>query len=177
MNSERCWAISLSDFEISLSNFEIAQRNFEIAQRKTQRKMSTPSLLTPLKGLIGKVYHGPRRQYRSNRTEYRIESKFANFFKRPKNREDGSDFDDFWTESIVLTQSIFSKIFERTKNYRIDRIDRLIDRIDRWPPCWAKVWSNVRSNNRSGKCSVSLWGHPNPLWSPCLLYTSDAADE
>ena len=59
-----------------------------------------------------------------------IESKFAKIFKRPKNREDGSDFDDFWTESIVSTQSIFSKIFERTKNYRIDRIDR-IDRLDR----------------------------------------------
>ena len=44
-----------------------------------------------------------------------IESKFAKIFKQPKNREDGSDFDDFWTESIVSTQSIFSKIFERTK--------------------------------------------------------------
>ena len=52
-----------------------------------------------------------------------IESKIAKIFKRPKNREDGSDFDDFWTESIVSTQSIFSKIFERTKNNRIDRID------------------------------------------------------
>ena len=60
-----------------------------------------------------------------------IESKFAKIFKRPKNREDGSDFDDFWTESIVSTQSIFSKIFERTKNYRIDRIDRLDRSIDR----------------------------------------------
>ena len=59
-----------------------------------------------------------------------IESKITKIFKRPKNREDGSDFDDFWTESIVSTQSIFSKIFERTKNYRIDRIDR-IDRLDR----------------------------------------------
>ena len=40
----------------------------------------------------------------------------------------GSDFDDFWTESIVSTPSIFSKIFEQTKNYRIDRFDRSIDR-------------------------------------------------
>ena len=60
-----------------------------------------------------------------------IESKFAKIFKRPKNREDGSDFDDFWTESIVSTQSIFSKIFERTKNYRIDRIDRFDRSVDR----------------------------------------------
>ena len=36
-----------------------------------------------------------------------IESKFAKIFKRLKNREDGSDFDDFWTESIVSTKSIF----------------------------------------------------------------------
>ena len=69
-----------------------------------------------------------------------IESKIAKIFKRPKNREDGSDLDDFWTESIVSAQSIFSKNFERRKNYRIERIDRLdrldrrIDRIDRRPP-------------------------------------------
>ena len=60
-----------------------------------------------------------------------IESKFAKIFKQPKNRQDGSDFDDFWTESIVSTQSIFSKIFERTKNYRINRIDQLDRSIDR----------------------------------------------
>ena len=52
-------------------------------------------------------------------------------FKRPKNREDGSDFDDCWTESIVSTQSIFSKIFERTKKLAIsidiDRLDRSVD--------------------------------------------------
>ena len=60
-----------------------------------------------------------------------IETKFTKIFKRPKNREDGSDFDAFWTESIVSTQSIFSKIFERTKNYRIDRIDRFDRSVDR----------------------------------------------
>ena len=27
----------------------------------------------------------------------------AKIFKRPKNREDSSDFDDFWTELIVMT--------------------------------------------------------------------------
>ena len=59
-----------------------------------------------------------------------IESKFAKIFKLPKNREDGSDFDNSWTESIVLTQSILPKFFERTKNYLIDRIDRLDRSID-----------------------------------------------
>ena len=33
-----------------------------------------------------------------------------------ENREDGSDFNDFWTESIAATRSIFSKIFARPKN-------------------------------------------------------------
>ena len=28
-------------------------------------------------------------------------------FKRPKNREDGSDFDDFWTKSIAAMLPIF----------------------------------------------------------------------
>ena len=54
-----------------------------------------------------------------------IESKITKIFKRPKNREDGSDFDDFLTESIVSPWSIFQKFCERPKNYRIDRIDRL----------------------------------------------------
>ena len=44
-----------------------------------------------------------------------IESKIRKIFKQPKNREDGSDFDDFWTESIVSMQTIFSKNFERMK--------------------------------------------------------------
>ena len=48
-----------------------------------------------------------------------IESKVAKIFKRPKNCWDTSDFDDFWTESIVSTQSIFSQILERTKNYQM----------------------------------------------------------
>ena len=74
-----------------------------------------------------------------------IESKFAKIFKRPKNREDGSDFDDFWTESIVSTQSIFSKIFERTKNYRIDRIDRFDRSIDRSYRSMAALVVNVTS--------------------------------
>ena len=40
-----------------------------------------------------------------------IESKFAQKLNG-QNREDGSDLEDFWTESIVSTQSILSKIFE-----------------------------------------------------------------
>ena len=68
-----------------------------------------------------------------------IESKFAKIFKRPKNREDGSNCDDFWTESIVSTQSIFSKISNEQKMIEpiesIDSIGWSIDRIDCWPPC------------------------------------------
>ena len=33
-------------------------------------------------------------------------------FNRPKNREDSSDFDDFWTESIATALAIIFKIFE-----------------------------------------------------------------
>ena len=36
-------------------------------------------------------------------------------FKRPKNREDSSKFDDFWTKRIVSARPISGKIFERTK--------------------------------------------------------------
>ena len=71
--------------------------------------------------------------YNIDRIEWNIESiesKFAKKIKRLKNREDGLDFDDFWTESILSTQSIFSKIFERTKNYRIDRIDQFDRSVD-----------------------------------------------
>ena len=38
---------------------------------------------------------------------------------RLKNREDGSDFDDFWTESIATTRSSFSKIFAPPKIFRV----------------------------------------------------------
>ena len=54
-----------------------------------------------------------------------------NICKQPKNHEDGPDFDYFWTEPIVSTQSIFANFFERTKNYRMDRIDRFDRSIDR----------------------------------------------
>ena len=64
--------------------------------------------------------------------EYRIDPmEIRKNVQTSENREDGSDFDDFWTESIVSTQSIFSKVFERPKNYRINRIDRLDRSVDR----------------------------------------------
>ena len=39
-------------------------------------------------------------------------------FKRPKNREDGSDFDDFWTKSIAAMQPIFWNFFDGPKNFQ-----------------------------------------------------------
>ena len=39
-------------------------------------------------------------------------------FKRPKNREDGSDFHDFRTKSIAATQAFFAKFFERASERR-----------------------------------------------------------
>ena len=38
---------------------------------------------------------------------------FGENFKEPKNREDGSDVSEFWTQSIASPQSIISKIFAR----------------------------------------------------------------
>ena len=38
-------------------------------------------------------------------------------FKRPENREDSSDFDDFWTVLIATTRSIISEIFASPKNF------------------------------------------------------------
>ena len=43
---------------------------------------------------------------------------------RLKNREDGSDFDDFWTESIATTRTFFSKIFAPSKNFRVENFSR-----------------------------------------------------
>ena len=47
-------------------------------------------------------------------------------FKRPKNREDGSDFDDFRTKKIAATQAVSWKIFERTKRTKNSRKIRKI---------------------------------------------------
>ena len=46
----------------------------------------------------------------------KVASEFS-IFKWLKNREDGSDFDDFWTELIASVQTFFSQIFARTKNF------------------------------------------------------------
>ena len=62
----------------------------------------------------------------------KVASEFSTF-KRLKNREDGSDFDDFWTESIASAQIFFPKFsrgrkfsrrkknFAPTKNSRDER--------------------------------------------------------
>ena len=115
------------------------------------------------------VHHGLGRNIdRIEWTIESIESKFAKKFKRPKNREDGSDFDDFWTESIVSTQSIFSKSCERTKNYRIDPIDRLKFRsVDR----------SIESidGRLGGQCGRSVQYGPDIL-SCCMVLRKDQAE-
>ena len=50
-----------------------------------------------------------------------IESKIAKTFKRPKNREDGSDFDDFRTNSIAATRTISGKFFARAGERKNER--------------------------------------------------------
>ena len=43
---------------------------------------------------------------------------FSNF-KRLKNREDSSDFDDFCRKTIAAAQTFFSKIFAPPKFFRV----------------------------------------------------------
>ena len=52
---------------------------------------------------------------------------FRKKFKRPKNREDSSDFGDFRTKQIVSVQPIFWKIFKRTK--RTKRFRKIFEKI------------------------------------------------
>ena len=47
----------------------------------------------------------------------KVASEFS-IFKWLKNREDGSDFDDFWTELIASVQTFFPKFSRGRKNYR-----------------------------------------------------------
>ena len=47
-------------------------------------------------------------------------SKSSEIFKRPKNREDSSDLDDFLTKLIATSQTFFSKIFASLKKNRVD---------------------------------------------------------
>ena len=46
----------------------------------------------------------------------KVASEFS-IFKWLKNREDGCDFDDFWTELIAPVQTFFSQILARTKKF------------------------------------------------------------
>ena len=49
-------------------------------------------------------------------------SRPCKIFKRPENREDSSDFDDFLTKTIAATQTFFSKIFASPKFSRRRKI-------------------------------------------------------
>ncbi len=42
-------------------------------------------------------------------------------FKRQKNREDGSDFNEIRTKKIAATQAVWWKIFERSKRMKSSR--------------------------------------------------------
>ena len=50
----------------------------------------------------------------------KVASEFS-IFKWLKNREDGSDFDDFWTESIASAQIFFSQNFRADENFRAEK--------------------------------------------------------
>ena len=69
-----------------------------------------------------------RELFLENISKERNERKFfEKIFKRPKNREDGSDFDDFRTNSIAATRTISGKMFARTGERKNERTS---DRTD-----------------------------------------------
>ena len=104
-----------------------------------------------------------------------IEAKFAKIFKRPKNREDGSDFDDFWTESIASMQSIFSKFFERTNYCRSDRIDRSYRSMAALLWKMARTWLTCCDLHGAPLSSLALGAagsstfHWASIWLVCLF--------
>ena len=55
---------------------------------------------------------------RIGRIRQKMACEFSNF-ERLKNREDSSDFDDFWTESIATTRTFFPEIFAPQKFSRL----------------------------------------------------------
>ena len=46
-----------------------------------------------------------------------VRDKLSRNFKRPKNGEDGFDFDDFWTKRIAALSAKFCKIFALSKKF------------------------------------------------------------
>ena len=83
-------------------------------------------------------------------------------FKRPKNREDSSDFDDFRTKRIVSARPIVWKIFERTKRTKIFRkIQKLFEKNRKVRIEIISTPSNENENkkewSRGFKCFIFLF--------------------
>ena len=77
----------------------------------------------------------------------KVASEFSTF-KRLKNREDGSDFDDFWTESIASAQIFFPKSSRGRKFPRRKQQNRADEKFSRR--------ANERKNKRKKVfCSVT----------------------
>ena len=89
------------------------------------------------------VHHGPRRQYRSNRTEYRVDR--IEICKNFQTVEKARSWLGFWwfLDGIDRLDAIYLfKTFrtnEKWLNRSIGSVDRSIDRIDRWPPCSVRL--------------------------------------
>ena len=83
-------------------------------------------------------------------------SRPCKIFKRPENREDSSDFDDFLMKTIATTQTFFSDIFDSPKFSRQRKIfatsapasERVNERTKkkevRYRCLWVQTWFYVR---------------------------------
>ena len=104
--------------------------------------------------------HQNRRHHLQD-TTYEKKRKSVFFFYRPKNREDSSDFDDFWTKIIAATRPIFWKFFERTKKRTNERKNRRNERKSHRPGRRYRRW-----------CLRSSWhcSHIMVYFAHLLLY-------
>ena len=79
------------------SNHQQCTCHFLVNSTNRPRIWANRNQIRPNPGTIGRI-------------RQKMACEFSNF-ERLKNREDSSDFDDFWTKSIASTRSCFPKIF------------------------------------------------------------------
>ena len=82
-----------------------------LAKQKLTRWPSSRNLEKQKRKAVSILYPH-RKSWRSSHGK-----NFPRNFKRPKNGEDGSNFDDFWTKRIAALSAKFCKIFALSKKF------------------------------------------------------------
>ena len=90
--------------------------------------------------------------------------KFSRNFKRPKNGEDGSDFDDFWTKRIAALSAKFCKIFALSKKFSRGR--KLQKTFAKSSKKFARTPCSARKENRDCYMADIGFNMDDDLW--CL---------